>query len=137
MNKGTVKWFNGQRGFGFIQLDDGSKDVFVHISAVESAGMHGLNEGHRQFYSTLLQIEGPASRPHKTCALPKAARGSPALTADGPAIDRAPRACSASHGVFSERGGANGNSFERPYDEGGNEGGTRAGRGAGHARIRG
>lgn len=52
-----MKWFNGQRGFGFIQLDDGSKDVFVHISAVESAGMHGLNEGHRQFYSTLLQIE--------------------------------------------------------------------------------
>ena len=40
-----MKWFNGQRGFGFIQLDDGSKDVFVHISAVESAGMHGLNEG--------------------------------------------------------------------------------------------
>jgi CspA family cold shock protein len=45
MMKGTVKWFNSQKGYGFIQPDDGSKDVFVHISAVERAGMHGLNEG--------------------------------------------------------------------------------------------
>lgn len=42
---GTVKWFNGQKGFGFIQPDDGSKDVFVHISAVERAGISALNEG--------------------------------------------------------------------------------------------
>ena len=47
MTQGTVKWFNGQKGFGFIQPDDGGKDVFVHISAVERAGMHGLNEGQR------------------------------------------------------------------------------------------
>jgi cold shock protein len=47
MTQGTVKWFNGQKGFGFIQPDDGSKDVFVHISAVERAGMHGLNEGQK------------------------------------------------------------------------------------------
>jgi CspA family cold shock protein len=47
MAQGTVKWFNGQKGFGFIQPDDGGKDVFVHISAVERAGMHGLNEGQR------------------------------------------------------------------------------------------
>ena len=47
MNKGTVKWFNGQKGFGFIQPDDGSKDVFVHISAVERAGMGTLNEGQK------------------------------------------------------------------------------------------
>jgi cold shock protein len=39
MSQGTVKWFNGQKGFGFIQPDDGSKDVFVHVSAVERAGM--------------------------------------------------------------------------------------------------
>jgi CspA family cold shock protein len=47
MSKGTVKWFNGQKGFGFIQPDDGSKDVFVHISAVERAGMGTLNEGQK------------------------------------------------------------------------------------------
>ncbi len=44
---GTVKWFNGQKGFGFIAPDDGSKDVFVHISAVERAGMDGLREGQK------------------------------------------------------------------------------------------
>jgi CspA family cold shock protein len=47
MTQGTVKWFNGQKGFGFIQPDDGSGDVFVHISAVERAGMYGLNEGQK------------------------------------------------------------------------------------------
>jgi CspA family cold shock protein len=47
MPQGTVKWFNTQKGFGFIQPDDGSKDVFVHISAVERAGMSNLNEGQK------------------------------------------------------------------------------------------
>jgi len=47
---GTVKWFNGTKGFGFIQPDDGGKDVFVHISAVEKAGMRGLNEGQKIQY---------------------------------------------------------------------------------------
>jgi cold shock protein len=47
MTQGTVKWFNGQKGFGFIQPDDGSKDIFVHISAVERAGMQSLNEGQK------------------------------------------------------------------------------------------
>ena len=47
MANGTVKWFNNQKGFGFIQPDDVGKDVFVHISAVERAGMHSLNEGQK------------------------------------------------------------------------------------------
>ena len=45
MPKGTVKWFNGQKGYGFIQPQGGGKDVFVHISAVERAGLSSLNEG--------------------------------------------------------------------------------------------
>lgn len=47
---GTVKWFNGQKGYGFIQPDDGGKDVFVHISALERAGIGTLNEGQRVKY---------------------------------------------------------------------------------------
>jgi CspA family cold shock protein len=47
---GTVKWFNGEKGYGFIQPDGGVKDVFVHVSAVERAGMRGLNEGQKVEY---------------------------------------------------------------------------------------
>ena len=47
---GTVKWFNGTKGFGFIQPDTGGKDVFVHISAVEKPGLRGLNEGQKIEY---------------------------------------------------------------------------------------
>jgi cold shock protein len=50
MTTGTVKWFNSTKGFGFIQPADGSKDVFVHISAVERAGMRSLNEGQKVSY---------------------------------------------------------------------------------------
>ncbi|MGB8816593.1 MAG: cold-shock protein [Rhizobiaceae bacterium] len=50
MATGTVKWFNGQKGFGFIQPDAGGPDVFVHISAVERSGMNGLNEGQKINY---------------------------------------------------------------------------------------
>lgn len=47
---GTVKWFNGTKGFGFIQPDEGGADVFVHISAVERAGLRGLEEGQKITY---------------------------------------------------------------------------------------
>ena len=50
MATGTVKWFNAQKGFGFIQPSDGGKDVFVHISAVERSGLNGLHEGQKITY---------------------------------------------------------------------------------------
>jgi CspA family cold shock protein len=52
MSKGTVKWFNATKGYGFIQPDDGSKDVFVHATALERAGMHSLSEGQKVAYNT-------------------------------------------------------------------------------------
>lgn len=50
MNTGTVKWFNSQKGYGFIQPSDGGRDVFVHISAVERAGLNGLTDGQEISY---------------------------------------------------------------------------------------
>ena len=50
MSTGTVKWFNAQKGFGFIAPEGGGQDVFVHISAVERAGLGGLNEGQKVSY---------------------------------------------------------------------------------------
>ena len=61
MNTGTVKWFNGQKGFGFIQPERGSQDVFVHISAVERAGMSTLDEG-----NLLRKICAPRKLPQST-----------------------------------------------------------------------
>jgi CspA family cold shock protein len=54
MTTGTVKFYNTQRGFGFIQPDDGSKDVFVHATALERAGMHSLVEGQKVSFDTEL-----------------------------------------------------------------------------------
>jgi CspA family cold shock protein len=60
MANGKVKWFNAQKGFGFIQPDDGSKDVFVHVTAVERAGIGSLNEGQKVSYE-IQQERGKAS----------------------------------------------------------------------------
>ena len=52
MSKGTVKWFNATKGYGFIQPDDGSKDVFVHATALERAGLRSLREGQKVTFDT-------------------------------------------------------------------------------------
>jgi cold shock protein len=61
MNIGTVKWFNPQRGYGFIQPDDGSKDVFVHVSAVERSGIGNLQEGQKLSYELEKSEQGKIS----------------------------------------------------------------------------
>jgi CspA family cold shock protein len=55
MATGTVKWFNTTKGYGFIQPQSGGKDVFVHITAVQAAGLRGLNEGQRVTYDVLVE----------------------------------------------------------------------------------
>lgn len=60
MATGTVKWFNATKGYGFIQPDDGGKDVFVHVTAVQKAGLTGLNEGQKISYD-LASDRGKAS----------------------------------------------------------------------------
>jgi CspA family cold shock protein len=61
MATGTVKWFNPSKGFGFIEPEDGSKDAFVHISAVEKAGLATLNEGQKISYEILEGQDGKSS----------------------------------------------------------------------------
>ena len=61
MATGTVKWFNAAKGFGFIQPDDGSNDAFVHISAVERAGLGSLNEGQKVSYELQPGQQGKSS----------------------------------------------------------------------------
>ena len=60
MTTGVVKWFNGQKGYGFIQPDDGGRDIFVHISAVERAGMRALNEGQKIGFDVVVDRKNPA-----------------------------------------------------------------------------
>ncbi len=61
MANGTVKWFNSTKGYGFIAPQDGSQDIFVHISAVEKAGLQQLNEGQRVRYETATNNKGKIS----------------------------------------------------------------------------
>jgi CspA family cold shock protein len=58
MPSGTVKWFNAQKGYGFIQPSDGGKDIFVHISAVEQAGLSTLNEGQKINFEIVTRDRG-------------------------------------------------------------------------------
>ncbi len=58
MSKGTVKWFNHAKGYGFIVPDDGGSDVFVHISTVESSGMKGLTEGQKVNFTAVSEAKG-------------------------------------------------------------------------------
>lgn len=61
MNTGTVKWFNESKGFGFITPEDGSKDVFVHHSAIQGTGFKTLNEGQRVSFEVEQGPKGPAA----------------------------------------------------------------------------
>jgi CspA family cold shock protein len=61
MSEGTVKWYNSQKGYGFIQPTDGSKDVFVHVSSVERAGLTGLNEGQKVSFELERSQQGKMS----------------------------------------------------------------------------
>ena len=61
MATGTVKWFNAAKGYGFIEPEDGSKDVFVHISAVERAGLNSLSEGQKISYELQPGQQGKSS----------------------------------------------------------------------------
>ena len=61
MATGTVKWFNPTKGFGFITPDEGSKDVFVHITAVQRAGIQALNEGQKVQYELATERGKPAA----------------------------------------------------------------------------
>ena len=68
MAQGTVKWFNAEKGFGFIQPEDGGADVFVHISAVTGAGLRGLNEGQKVSYEVTSERGRNAATNLKTAA---------------------------------------------------------------------
>ena len=61
MATGTVKWFNSQKGYGFIEPEDGSRDVFVHISALEQAGLGTLNEGQKVSFEVVSGRDGKSS----------------------------------------------------------------------------
>ena len=68
MATGTIKWFNAVKGYGFIRPEDGSKDVFVHISAVERAGLSTLNEGQKVSFELTAGRNGKMAAEHLTLA---------------------------------------------------------------------
>jgi CspA family cold shock protein len=113
MASGTVKWFNTAKGFGFIQPDDGGSDIFVHISAVEQAGLRGLNEGDQVSYE--LEQDRRSG---------KLSAGQLVVTGQGAAPARAPRAGGfGGGGGYGDRGGGGGFGGGRGGDRGGFGGG--------------
>jgi CspA family cold shock protein len=118
MASGTVKWFNTAKGFGFIQPDDGGSDVFVHISAVEQAGLRGLNEG------DLVNFELEQDRRSG-----KLSAGQLVVTGQGAAPSRGGGGGGGGGGFDRPRGGGGG--FDRPRSGGFGGGGGGGGRPAG------
>jgi CspA family cold shock protein len=82
MTTGTVKWFNPDKGYGFIQPDDGGKDVFVHISAVEQSGLRNLQEGQKISYEVIAD-----KRTGKSAAGPSRSLKAGLIWYKGPGID--------------------------------------------------
>ncbi len=127
MASGTVKWFNTAKGFGFIQPDDGGSDVFVHISAVEQAGLRGLNEG------DLVNFELEQDRRSG-----KLSAGQLVVTGQGAAPPRSGGGGGGGGGGGFDRprgggfgGGGGGGGFDRPRGGGGGGGGRPSGDPAG------
>ena len=128
MSSGTVKWFNTAKGFGFIQPDDGGSDVFVHISAVEQAGLRGLNEGE------LVNFELEQDRRSG-----KLSAGQLVVTGQGAAPPRSGGGGGGGGGGFDRPrggggggfGGGGGGGFDRPRSGGGGGGGGGGGFGGG------
>jgi CspA family cold shock protein len=125
MASGTVKWFNTAKGFGFIQPDDGGSDVFVHISAVEQAGLRGLNEG------DLVNFELEQDRRSG-----KLSAGQLVVTGQGAAPSRGGGGGGGGGGFDRPRGGGGfggggGGGFDRPRGGGGGGGGRPSGDPAG------
>lgn len=122
MSSGTVKWFNTAKGFGFIQPDDGGSDVFVHISAVEQAGLRGLNEGDQVTFE--LEQDRRSG---------KLSAGQLVVTGQGPAPSRGggfDRPRGGGYGGGGGGYGGGGGGFDRPRG-GGRPSGDPAGAGTG------
>jgi CspA family cold shock protein len=124
MASGTVKWFNTAKGFGFIQPDDGGSDVFVHISAVEQAGLRGLNEG--DLVNFELEQDRRSGKLSAGQLVVTGQGAAPARSGGGGGFDR-PRGGGGGGGGYGGGGGG----FDRPRGGGFGGGGGGGGRPAG------